>query len=154
MLLPLTPVESLQVPEIVTPDSGPTFTGAALELLCQCVDREVVTTSGEQKGDWMPILFIMTDGKPSDSQLYSQMIPEVKRRHFGSIIACAAGMKASTDSLRKLTDTVYSLDRIDSVTFQNLFKWVSQSIEVGTRSMGATDEVELPPPPREISMLF
>lgn len=153
-LLPLTELENLQLPEIVTPDSGPTHLGAALELLCQMVDKEVKLSTPEQKGDWMPLLFIMTDGKPSDIQLYNQMIPEVKKRHFASIIACAAGMHARTEPLKLLTGQVYSLATVDSSTFKQFFKWVSDSIGVGNRSIGATDELILPPPPAEVNVVI
>ena len=153
-LLPLTELENLQLPEIVTPDSGPTHLGAALELLCQMVDKEVKLSTPEQKGDWMPLLFIMTDGKPSDIQLYNQMIPEVKKRHFASIIACAAGMHARTEPLKLLTSQVYSLATVDSSTFKQFFKWVSDSIGVGNRSIGATDELILPPPPAEVNVVI
>lgn len=61
-LLPLTAIDELQLPEITVPDSGPTNTGAALELLCESVDNEVSLSTPEKKGDWMPILFLMTDG--------------------------------------------------------------------------------------------
>ena len=57
LVLPLTPVAELQLPLIETPDSGPTMTGAALELLCQRVDVEVRTQSTDVKRDWKPILF-------------------------------------------------------------------------------------------------
>lgn len=153
-LLPLTELENLQLPEIVTPDSGPTHLGAALELLCKVVDKEVRLSTPDRKGDWMPLLFIMTDGKPSDIQLYNQMIPEVKRRHFASIIACAAGMHARTEPLKLLTDQVYSLDTVDSSTFKQFFKWVSDSIGVGNRSIGAADELILPPPPAEVNVVI
>lgn len=153
-LLPLTELENLQLPEIVTPDSGPTHLGAALELLCKVVDKEVQLSTPDRKGDWMPLLFIMTDGKPSDIQLYNQMIPEVKKRHFASVIACAAGMHAQTEPLKLLTDQVYSLDTVDSSTFKQFFKWVSDSIGVGNRSIGATDELVLPPPPVEVNVVI
>lgn len=153
-LLPLTELENLQLPEIVTPDSGPTHLGAALELLCKVVDKEVRLSTPDRKGDWMPLLFIMTDGKPSDIQLYNQMIPEVKKRHFASIIACAAGMHARTEPLKLLTDQVYSLDTVDSSTFKQFFKWVSDSIGVGNRSIGAADELVLPPPPAEVNVVI
>lgn len=81
-LLPLTPIDELQLPEITTPESGPTHTGAALELLCERVDAETVKGTAEQKGDWMPLLFIMTDGKPSDIMVYNNMVPEIKRRKW------------------------------------------------------------------------
>lgn len=153
-LLPLTELENLQLPEIVTPDSGPTHLGAALELLCRMVDKEVQLSTTERKGDWMPLLFVMTDGKPSDIQLYNQMIPEVKKRHFASIIACAAGMHAKVEPLKLLTCQVYSLDIVDSSTFKQFFKWVSDSIGIGNRSIGATDELVLPPPPTEVNFVI
>lgn len=153
-ILPLTPIDELQLPEITTPESGPTHTGQALKLLCDKVDKEVKKGSVEEKGDWRPLLFLMTDGKPSDSQLYKEMTEEVKKRPFGNVIACAAGPSAKTDPLRLLTDNVVSLDTLDSTAFKKFFKWVSDSINVGSRSMGATDVPELPPPPPEVNILF
>jgi uncharacterized protein YegL len=149
-IMPLTELENMQLPEIQTPESGPTHLGAALELLCRKVDAEVRMSTPEQKGDWMPLLFIMTDGKPSDLQKYNEMLPEIKKRHFGGIIACAAGAKSDVKPLGLLTDQVYSLDTTDSATFRQFFKWVSASVSTGNRSIGATDELLLPPPPPEV----
>lgn len=149
-LLPLTELELLQLPNITTPDSGPTHLGEALEVLIKKVDAEVQLSTEAQKGDWMPLLFIMTDGKPSDLQKYNAMIPEVKKRNFASIIACAAGAKADVKPLQQLTDQVYSLDTTDSATFRQFFKWVSASVSVGNRSVGTGDDIMLPPPPPEV----
>jgi uncharacterized protein YegL len=153
-LMPLTELENLRLPDIQTPDSGPTHLGAALEMLCRKMDTEVQLSTPEKKGDWMPLLFIMTDGKPSDIQKYNEIIPEVKKRHFGAIIACAAGVKADPRPLELLTDQVYSLDTTDSATFRQFFKWVSASVSVGNRSIGATDEISLPPPPPEVHTII
>lgn len=153
-ILPLTELEQLRLPEIVTPESGPTHLGEALSVLCTQVDREVRLSTPECKGDWMPLLFIMTDGKPSDLQKYQQAIPEIKKRNFASIIACAAGMKADVEPLKLLTDQVYSLDTTDSSTFQQFFKWVSASVSIGNRSIGAASELALPPPPPEVHTII
>lgn len=153
-ILPLTPLDELQLPEITTPESGPTHTGLALKLLCEMVDKEVRLGTADRKGDWMPLLFIMTDGKPSDIQLYRQMIPEVKKRRWGAVIACAAGMSAKTEPLKELTDQVYSLDTLDSTGFRQFFKWVSDSIGVGNRSIGAASDLQLPPPPPELNIII
>ena len=149
-ILPLTELESLQLPEIILPESGGTHLGEALQFLCERVDKEIQLTTTERKGDWMPLLFIMTNGRPSDLQLYTQMIPEIKKRHFGSIVACAAGAKADTARLKELTDYVVSLDTTDSATFRQFFKWVSASVSAGNRSIGAATELTLPPPPPEV----
>lgn len=153
-ILPLTALEHLQLPEIVTPESGPTHLGAALEMLCQMVDSEVKTSTTDEKGDWMPLLFVMTDGKPSDLQKYNYMIPEVKKRNFASIIACAAGVKADTQPLLALTNQVYSLDTTDSSTFRQFFKWVSASVSIGNKSVGTSDNISLPPPPPEVNIVI
>lgn len=153
-ILPLTELESLQLPDITTPDSGPTHMGMALELLCQKYDAEVHHGTQEQKGDWMPLLFIMTDGKPADIQKYEQMIPEVKARHFGNIIACAAGPKARTEPLLKLTDNVCILETMDGTAFKKLFLWVSDTIEQGGKSVGAVEDVALPAPPAEVNIIY
>ena len=152
--MPLTALDNMQLPSIETPESGPTHTGAALKTLCEKVDMEVKKGSNGEKGDWRPLLFLMTDGKPSDLQLYTEMTAEVKKRNFASIVALAAGMKAETEPLKKLTDQVYKLDTLDSNSMKQFFKWVSDSIGVGNKSMCATSEVELPAPPQEINIII
>lgn len=152
-ILPLTELESVQLPRIETPDSGPTHLGEALKLLCESVDREVIKNTEQQKGDWMPLLFVMTDGSPSDIQVFNKQIPEVKHRNFGNIVACAAGPKAKESYLKEMTDNVVHLDTTDSSTFQQFFKWVSSSVSVGNRSMGTTTEPVLPPPPPEVQVV-
>jgi len=153
-LMPLTAIEDLQMPEIVVPDSGPTNMGAALKLLCNKVDTEVNKGTTQQKGDWMPLLFLMTDGKPSDIKEFNDVIPEVKRRNFASIVCCAAGPKAKTDKLLELTDKVYQIDTLDRSVLMQFFKWVSGVIGEGNRSMGATEDIVLPPPPEEVNKVI
>ena len=153
-MLPLTPIEDLQMPEITTPDSGPTHMGAALEMLLERVDKEVNKGSVNQKGDWMPLLFLMTDGKTSDIQVFNSVVPKVKSSQFATIVCCAAGPKAKTDELKLLTDKVYQLDTLDSATLMKFFTWVSGIIGEGNKSMGATDELILPPPPAEVNVII
>lgn len=153
-VLPLTPLDAVQLPEIKVPDSGPTFLGAALELLIQCVDRDVRKTTDEAKGDWRPLVFVMTDGSPTDIQVYREAIPELKKRSIGTIVACAAGPKAKQDFLLELTDRVVTLDTMDSTGFSSFFKWVSASVSVGSSSAGATGPTALPPPPAEIQLVI
>lgn len=153
-ILPLTPIDQIQMPNITTPDSGPTHMGAALELLCEKVDKEVQKGSREQKGDWMPILFLLTDGKPSDLKAYNEVIPKVKSRHFTNIVACAAGPKAETKPLLQLTDKVFQIDSLDSSVFMKFFKWVSCIAAEGGKSIGATEDIVLPPPPAEVNVII
>ena len=153
-LLPLSSLETLQMPVIACPESGPTHLGAALETLCHRVAAEVLRTQGEQKGDWRPLLFLMTDGVPSDIQLYREMIPKVRELGFASIIACAAGPKARKEDLVPLADHVVTLDTMDGNGFVNFFRWVSASVAAGSASAGPSGDLHLPPPPPEVNLVF
>jgi len=153
-IVPLTPLEDLQLPDIAVPGSGATFMGAALNLLCECYDVEVNTGTKEQKGDWMPLLFVLTDGKPSDLLAYNEAIERVKKHLFTNIVACAAGPKAKVDPLKKLTDNVFTIDTMDSNTFRKFFQWVSINVIGGGKTMGVTDKVDLPAPPPEVNLVI
>ncbi|MDE5831760.1 MAG: VWA domain-containing protein [Desulfovibrio sp.] len=148
-VVPLASVDEFKLPEFETPD-GPTHMGAALELLCGLVDKDVRKNSASGKGDWKPLLFLLTDGKPSDTQAYREIIDEVKKRDFAAIVPLAAGMKAKTEPLKMLADKVYVLQNMDRNDFGKFFQWVSASIAVGNKSAGLADDLELPPPPDEI----
>jgi uncharacterized protein YegL len=154
VLVPLTELEVFQLPDIQTPDSGPTHLGEALELLAKRVQSEVIRSTADRKGDWQPLLFIMTDGSPSDLMVYREAVPKIKGLHFGNIIACAAGPKAKESFLKEVTDNVVSLDTTDANTFASFFKWVSASVSAGNKSMGTNQEAALPPPPPEVNVVL
>lgn len=149
-LMPLTELVHFQLPEITCPQSGPTHTGLALETLHRKVKVELRLGNDSQKGDWKPLLFLFTDGKPSDIMLYRQMLPQIKALNFGAIVACAAGHLADDSLLKELTDSVVHLDSCDSSTLKTFFKWVSDTIEQGNKSQGTGERVALPEPPAEV----
>lgn len=153
-VVPLTPLEDVVLPQITTPRSGPTHLGAALEMLGQQVRQDVVRGTDTVKGDWAPYLFVMTDGKPSDIQLYGEQCAKIRSLGFGSIVGCAAGPKAREEDLRALCDHVVRLDTMDNSAFAKLFKWVSEIIAHGNKSQGTTAAADLPPPPAEINLVF
>lgn len=152
---PLTALENFQFTDIVVPSAGGTFTGAALECLISCVDRDILRSDGDQKGDWRPLVFLMTDGTPSDSMAYGEAVGELKKRAFGSIIACAVGPKAGHEHLKLLTDKVVALETLDSTAFSGFFRWVSASVASGSSSAGVNAGTDtLPPPPPEIQLVL
>ena len=152
--LPLTPLDQVQIPDLDVPSAGATFMGAALELLAQEVGKHVQKSTDDVKGDWRPLLYLMTDGSPSDVYAYQQMLPTIKQLNFATIVACAAGPKAKTESLLQLTNQVVVLDSMDSNSFASFFKWVSASVVAGSSSAGVTDSISLPPPPAEIQLVL
>ncbi|OJU91484.1 MAG: tellerium resistance protein TerY [Acinetobacter sp. 38-8] len=152
--LPLTPLDQVQLADIDVPSVGATFMGAALELLAEQVSQQLQKSTDEVKGDWRPLLFVMTDGSPSDVYAYQQAIPVIQQLNFASIVACAAGPKAKQEHLLQLTDKVVVLDTMDAASFAGFFKWVSASVVVGSSSAGISGSVSLPPPPPEVQLVL
>ena len=151
---PLTELSAFQQPNIQA--SGCTALGEALALLAQRADQEVTKTTEEKKGDWKPLVFIMTDGEPTDD--LNKGLAEFKKRKWGMVVACAAGAGANTDTLKKITECVVSLDTADSATIKAFFKWVSASVSTGSMKVEeagaeATTLSELPPPPPEVNIV-
>lgn len=97
----------------------------------------------------------MTDGKPSDLQLFEEMVSKLKMLKFSSIVACAAGPKAKMEFLKQFADPVVSMELTDSSAFSAFFKWVSASIASGNQSGGidVAGANQLPPPPSEVNIV-
>lgn len=154
IVAPLTPIEDMVLPQITTPRSGPTHLGLALEMLGAQVKMDVVKSTDSVKGDWAPFLFVMTDGKPSDIQLYNEQCGEIRKLGFAQIVGCAAGPKAREEDLRQLCNSVVRLDTMDNAAFAKLFHWVSEVIAHGNKSQGTAGATDLPPPPPEINVVM
>ncbi|NDV65005.1 VWA domain-containing protein [Bacteroides sp. 224] len=153
-VVPLTELSMFQMPEIQA--SGPTSLGEALSLLAKKADSEVAKTTMEVKGDWKPLVFLMTDGGPTDN--WQKGLAEFKKGKFGMVVACAAGHAADTNVLKQITESVVQLDTADSAAIKSFFKWVSASVSTGSQKVEAAGvEVgglsELPPPPPEVNIV-
>ena len=153
-VVPITPLEDVVLPQITTPRSGPTHLGLAMEMLGNQVKKDVVKSTDSVKGDWAPFLFVMTDGKPSDTQLFNEQCQAIKKLGFASIVGCAAGPKAREEDLRQFCTSVVRLDTMDNSAFGQLFQWVSEVIAHGNKSQGTSGATDLPPPPPEINVVL
>ena len=153
-IIPLTDLASFQMVDIKA--TGVTALGEALKLVVQKIDTEVAKTTTEQKGDWKPLVFIMTDGIPTDD--WQSGLNEFKRAKVAFTVACAAGSGADSNILKQITDNVVSLDTADSASIGKFFQWVTASIGVSsTKVEDSGKEVtglnELPPPPSELNIV-
>ncbi|NME70121.1 vWA domain-containing protein [Flammeovirga aprica] len=154
-VVPLTELTDFQEP--VLEARGQTALGAALDLVSEKIDEEVIRSSPTQKGDWKPLVFIMTDGLPTDDITMS--LSKFKSKKCGIVIGCAAGPHADVNSLKQITDYVVKLDTLDSGSVQSFFKWVSASISVSstkieTSGLELGGVSELPPPPAEVNIVM
>ncbi len=155
-IFPLTSIEEVQLNDIVPPPSGATHMGEALKYLLEKYDEDITKKEQGKDGDFSPMLFIMTDGKPSDLQVFEEMVEKIKSYNFAAIVGCAAGPKAKMDFLKQFASPVVSMESTNSSAFSAFFKWVSASIAAGNQSGGleAAGTNHLPPPPAEINIVM
>lgn len=154
-VVPLTELATFQTPPISA--SGSTELGAALSLLADRIEAEVAKTTADAKGDWKPLVFIMTDGAPTDD--WKRGLDRLRKVRTGIVIACAAGPGADATVLKQVTEVVVQLDTADQNTIKAFFKWVSASVSTGSHKVDqGQKEVsglgDLPPPPPEVNVVL
>jgi uncharacterized protein YegL len=152
-IIPLTDLGSFQMVDIKA--SGMTALGDALKTVSKCIDNEVAKTTADTKGDWKPLVFILTDGVPTDN--WQAGLAEFQKRKTAYTVACAAGSGADTKVLKQITENVLSIDT-DIQSIQKFFAWVTASIGVSsTKIEDSGKEVtglnELPAPPSELNIV-
>jgi len=154
-VVPLTELTAFLTPSLVA--TGTTALGDALNVVVEKINEEVAKTTVESKGDWKPMVFIMTDGVPTDD--WEKALSNYKSASIGATIACAAGPHAKTEVLKKITDIVVEIEHADSNSISAFFKWVSASISTSSERVDSGGEIdltkssELPPPPPEINLV-
>jgi uncharacterized protein YegL len=144
-LVPLTELGAFQAPELSA--SGTTALGEALELLTSCIRADVHTTSPTCKGDWKPLVFVLTDGEPTDD--WERAAENFRLQGLATVIACGAGPEVNDATLSRLGDKVVRLKDTRPGTLGAFMRWVSESVASTTRSLGTRpgpDERLLPPP--------
>jgi uncharacterized protein YegL len=146
-VVPLTEIGAFQEPKLDA--SGTTALGEALKLLMTCLNKEVRKTTATQKGDWKPLIFLMTDGQPTDS--WEGPADELKKRRPGNIIACAAGSAADDKILKRITEIVVRLQDTSGGTLGAFMKWVTASVSTTSTGVAASPDqpVNLPPLPAD-----
>ena len=154
VLVPLSELAAFQPPSLVA--GGTTAMGQALKLLASRIDAEVTRTTADTKGDWKPLVFLMTDGIPTDN--WQAGLDELRKHKVGTVVACAAGQQCDETLLKQISEIVVRLDTADSSTIAAFFKWVSASISTGSQRVDAGGKEvagidDLPPPPKEINLV-
>ncbi len=144
VLSPLTELYKFYPP--IFPIGGGTSLGAGLELLMSCLDKDIQPTTMDTKGDWKPIVFLFTDGVPTDSYGAAVNKWNASYRRRCNLVAVSLGSDTDTRTLAQLTDNVLLLKHTDAESFRQFFKWVTASIKTTSMSVSeqATDELKLP----------
>jgi uncharacterized protein YegL len=149
-VLPLTELYHIQPPKLsVRPG---TAMGAALRLLMDCLKRDVVRTTATTKGDYKPLIFILTDGQPTDDwQSAADALKAPGMPKVANVIAIGCGPDVEIETLYRITDTVLLMTDVSAEAFRKLFVWLSASVQTASLKIeGATGApVSLPTLPAD-----
>ncbi len=132
-VVPLTELVRARVPPLrVRPG---TALGHALDLLGAAVRREVRTTTAEVKGDWRPMVFLLTDGTPTDDwRAAAGRLRALPGSRPMNLITVGCGDEVDPAVLMELSNTVLMMrDNPDS--FRSLFRWISASLSATSQAV-------------------
>lgn len=134
-LSPLTELYKFYPPTL--PIGGGTSLATGLQALMREIDSSVQKTTIEKKGDWKPIVFLFTDGNPTDDCTAAFRKWNEKYRRHANLVAVSLGDNVNTLTLAQITENVLLLKDTDPDSFRQFFKWITDSIK--TTSMSVTD---------------
>jgi uncharacterized protein YegL len=132
-LVPLQEIVSFYPPKF--PIGSGTSLSKGLGHLMYELRTNIVKTTYDVKGDWKPIVFLFTDGVPTDDS--KTAITEWKQnwQKKANMIAVSFGNETDIKLLGALTDSVLEFKNTNVQSYKEFFKWVTDSIKTSSISV-------------------
>jgi uncharacterized protein YegL len=149
-IVQLCSVEDFKPPTLKA--DGYTALGAAMTLLDQSLDRELKPNTEGRKGDYRPLVFLLTDGAPTDE--WRGPVAKIKARtvnKIGALVALGCGPNVKMDVLKEISSDVLKMQDTSPDAIRQFFKWVSASIQRTSQKIetqpdgGGLEAMPLPP---------
>lgn len=131
-LIPLTSLEAIQSP--VLRISPGTALGGALKLTAKAIAVEVKKSTTTQRGDYRPLVFIITDGFATDD--WSSAASSFKSVGC-TVYAIGCGFDVDFQQLGKITPNVLRVNEVGIESMGQLLKWISSSVQ--SASLGLSE---------------
>ena len=145
---PLVPIDQFTPPQLNA--SGGTPMGGAFRALADSIQNDLKPNSGSVKGDYAPLVFLLTDGEPTDEwrgQLARLKAFRDNQRPLIVALGCGGGVNEAM--LHEVTENVFLMHNTDAATLRSFFKWVSGSIARVSQAVsgaGAQSNMGITPP--------
>lgn len=137
VIAPLVDLISFYPPKL--PIGGGTSVGRALDVLADDISNNVKRTTYEQKGDWNPLVFLITDGKPTDAPQTSIDNYHSKVGNRANMVVVTLGYEGDSQTLNQLSNHVVALEDSSEDYFTSFVEWVSSSIQVQSSRIEANE---------------
>lgn len=141
VLTPLVDLISYYSPRL--PVGSGTSIGTALTTLMNEMDRVLIKTTFSVKGDWKPIIYLFTDGKPTDNVTSAVNRWKTSYASKANLVAIGIGSFAAMGTLAELTPHVFQLKNDSEQDFRKFIKWMTQSVKSQSQSVSTQDSVGL-----------
>lgn len=148
---PLVPIADFTPPMIQA--DGVTRLDGALHVLADSIEQDVRLNTTNARGDYVPLVFILTDGAPTDAQgypnttLYKGELARLRGfryNHKADIVAFGCGPQVDVAVLKDITDKVLLTQDLSGPAVRAFIQYVSGSVKnsarAGANSLAATPQ--------------
>jgi uncharacterized protein YegL len=152
-IVPLVDLSDFQMPQFEA--SGGSELGDALIFLYNKVNVEFIKTTIDKKGDWKPLVFIISVIDPGN---ISDSVKVFKNFKWGVVVACAADEYINNENLKLITKSLVRFDPPDPLKFEKIFNWITSALIAVSKiiEISRTDILDFnqfPPLPPEIKLI-
>lgn len=122
--------------------------GAALHLLIDSIQNDLVANTPGRSGDYRPLVFVLTGSRPTDN--WREEVPRLRAlrgNYRPSVVALAVGGGADAGALSEITDNVFLLQNMSPEAIRSFFRWMSGSIARSSNVVSGSPTTEMRPPP-------
>lgn len=137
IITPLQDVITFYPPKI--PIGSGTSLSKGLNELMNSIDRDIVKTTYERKGDWKPIIFLFTDGVPTDDSEKEIERWNANYRTKSNLVVISIGENTNYNLLGRLSDQVLLFNNTDSNSYKEFFKWITASIKATSEKINTSN---------------
>jgi uncharacterized protein YegL len=125
--VPLIDLPTFYPPKL--PIGSGTSVGAALEHLMSEIDKNVIPTTPTRKGDWKPVIYFLTDGKPTDKYQAALKKWQEKYAKRCQMIVIGLGKYADLSALAAIADEAFVYNGEQEADFARFIQWMTLSVK-------------------------
>lgn len=144
-LTPLTNIHEFNLPQIGF-KSGYSSLTKAVASLCEIIERNKIKTTAEYKGDYRPLVYIITG---SDLECDQVNISHLLKREYCQTSICSS--QEALELYQDITTRVVSFENFNESFIDESFMWVCGSINVVEHL--ANPQLDLPAPPDFLTVI-
>jgi uncharacterized protein YegL/uncharacterized Zn-finger protein len=126
-IVPLIDLPTFYPPKL--PIGSGTSVGAALEHLMTEIDKTVIPTTPTRKGDWKPVIYFLTDGKPTDK--YQDAMKKWQEQYAKrcQMIVIGLGQYADLSALATIANDTFVYNGQQEADFARFIQWMTLSVK-------------------------